>query len=78
MADYSEKHVGKRVVSQSGGTVGTVDDVRDGDLYVTVDADADAETLSELRWDGPVHQDTERLADEFVSNITDETVRLRV
>lgn len=55
VAQYSDSHVGKRVVDRSGVEVGTVDDVRDGDLYVEVGGDADSVTLSELNWDGVVN-----------------------
>lgn len=77
MADYSEDHVGKRVVAQSGVEIGTVEDVRDGDLYVSVEPDADDEAVAELGWDGPVSQDVHHLRDQYVSNITENTVRLR-
>lgn len=78
MADFSSDHVGKRVVAQSGAEIGTVDHVRDGDLFVAVDPDADRETVSNLGWDGPVNQDSERLTDEYVSDVTETTIRLRV
>ncbi|WP_435175423.1 hypothetical protein [Halorussus sp. AFM4] len=78
MADYSEDHIGKRVVAQSGVEMGTVEDVRDGDLYVSVEPDADDEAASELGWDGPVSQDVHHLRDQYVSNITETTIRLRV
>ena len=77
-AQFTDKHVGKRVVDQNGVEIGTVNDVRNGDLYVEVGPDADAETLSELRWDGTVNQQVHHLRDRHVSNITDETVRLNV
>ena len=78
VAQFTDRHVGKRVVDQGGVEVGTVEDVRDGDLYVEVGADADPDTLSELNWDGVVNQDVHRLPDQFVSNITDTVVRLNV
>lgn len=78
MADFSDDHVGKRVVAQSGAEVGTVDHVRDGDLFVAVEPDADREVVSNLGWDGPVNQDSERLSDEYVSNVTENAIRLRV
>ncbi|NHN59593.1 MULTISPECIES: hypothetical protein [Halorussus] len=78
MADYSEDHIGKRVVAQSGVEIGTVEDVRDGDMYVSVEPDADDEAVAGLGWDGPVSQDVHRLPDRYVSNLTDSTVRLRV
>ena len=78
MADFSDDHVGKRVAAQSGAEIGTVDNVRDGDLFVAVEPDADRETVSNLGWDGPVNQDAHRLPDEYVSNVSDSTVRLRV
>lgn len=78
MADFSEEHTGKRVVSQSGVEIGTVEDVRNGDLYVNVTTDATNETVDDLGWDGPVSQDLHHLRQQYVSNITDETIRLRV
>lgn len=78
MADFSEEHTGKRVVSQSGVEIGTVEDVRDGDLYVNVTTDATNETVDDLGWDGPVNHDLHHLRKQYVSNITDETIRLRV
>jgi hypothetical protein len=82
MADYSDEHAGKRVVAASGVEIGSVEEVRDGDLYVAVepadDEVADNEAVAELGWDGPVTQDLHRLPDRYVSNITDNTIRLRV
>lgn len=78
MADFSDDHVDKRVVAHSGARLGTVDQVRDGDLLVAVDPDADRDALSELGWDGPVNQDAHRLPDRYVSNVTETTIRLRV
>lgn len=78
MAEFSEDHVGKRVVARSGTEVGTVEDVRDGDLLVAVEPDAERETVSDLGWDGQANQDRRRLSDEYVSDITENTVRLRV
>lgn len=79
MADFSEEHVGKRVVAQSGAELGTVADVRDGDLYVEVVSELNADdAISELGWDGMVNQGTHRLPDQYVSNITDSAIRLRV
>lgn len=77
-ADSTDEHVGKRVVAQGGGTVGTVEEVRDGSLRVAVDPDADRDTLDELGWGAVVNQEVHALEDRFVSTITDETVRLRV
>ncbi|WP_255195339.1 hypothetical protein [Halorarius litoreus] len=78
VAQFTDKHLGKRVVDQNGIEVGTVNDVRNGDLYVEVGPDADSETLSELNWDGTVNQQVHHLPDQYVSNITDTTVRLNV
>ena len=78
MADYSEDHIGKRVVTQSGVEIGSVEDVRDGDMYVSVEPDADDEAIAELGWDGPVSQDVHHLRDQYVSDLTETTVRLRV
>lgn len=77
-AEFSEDQIGKRVVDQAGVEVGTVSDVRDGDLYVEVAADADRETLSNLRWDGAVNQEVHHLRSRFVSNVGDDVIRLRV
>jgi len=78
VAQFSDKHIGKKVVDQNGVEVGTVNDVQNGDLYVEVGPDADAETLSELKWDGTVNRQVHHLRDRYVSNITDATVRLNV
>jgi hypothetical protein len=78
MADFSDDHVDRRVVAQSGAELGTVEDVRDGDLHVAVEPDADADAISELGWDTTVNQDVHRLPDQYVSNVTENAVRLRV
>jgi len=78
MAEFSDDHVGKRVVAQNGTRLGTVEDVRDGDLRVAVDPDADRDAVSRLGWDGQVNQDVHRLEDRYVSNVTGETIRVRV
>ena len=77
-SDDADDHVGKRVVAQSGAQVGTVDEVRDGALYVEIDPDADREVLEELGWDGVVNREVHELERRFVSTVGDETVRLRV
>lgn len=77
-AKFAEKHVGKRVVDANGVEVGTVSDVREGDLYVEVGPDADRDTLSELGWDGVVNQEVHRLRDQHVSNVSETVVRLNV
>ena len=73
-----EDHVGKRVVAQSGNQVGTVAEVRDGTLHVEVGPDADPDVLDQLGWDGVVNQEVHELEGRYVSNIGDDTVRLRV
>jgi hypothetical protein len=78
VAQFTDKHLGKQVVDQDGVAVGTVDEVRNGDLYVEVGPDADSETLSNLHWDGTVNQQVHHLPDQYVSTITDTTVRLNV
>jgi hypothetical protein len=77
MAEFSDDHIGKRVVAQSGTEIGTVEDVRNGDLYVTVTAEDVNDTVTELGWDGPVNQDVQHLRDRHVSNVTENVVRLR-
>lgn len=78
MAEFTDEQIGKRVVDGDGVEVGTVSDVRDGSLYVEVAPDADRETLSNLRWDGTVNRDVHHLESEFVSNVREHTIRLRV
>ena len=78
VAQFTDDQIGKRVVDQAGVEVGTVADVRDGSLYVEVAPDADRETLSNLRWDGTVNQEVHHLQSEFVSNVREGTIRLRV
>jgi hypothetical protein len=78
MADFSEDHIGKRVIDQDGVEIGTVEDVRDGELYVNVTAEDVNETVNELGWEGPVNQDVQHLRRQYVSDITENTVRLRV
>lgn len=78
MADFSNDHLGKRVVAQNGSTVGEVTDVRDGSLWVTVDADVEQDVLDSLEWDGVVSQETQELPDTYVSKVREETIRLRV
>lgn len=75
MADYSDDHIGKRVVSQDGVEIGSVEDVRNGDLYVTLESsDAD---VPDFEWVGQVNQDLHRLPDQYVSNVRENTIRLR-
>ncbi|MFB6131450.1 MAG: hypothetical protein ABEJ28_11600 [Salinigranum sp.] len=79
MADeFTEKEVGKRVVDQDGLEVGTVSGVRDGSMYVELSPDAPEDTLSELRWDGVVHQREHHLENQYVSNVSHDVVRLNV
>ena len=78
VAEFTDEQVGKRVVDQDGVEVGTVTEVRDGSLYVEVAPDADRETLSNLRWDGTVNRDVYHLQSTFVSNVREDTIRLRV
>lgn len=76
--NFTDKQVGKRVVDQAGVEVGTVESVRNGELYVEVGPDADEETLSNLRWDGVVHQEVHELRHEHVGDIRDDVIRLNV
>jgi hypothetical protein len=76
MADYSDDHIDKRVVTRSGVEIGSMQEIRDGDMYVAVEPDADA--VSQIGWDGTVNRDVHRLPDQYVSNVTDTTVGLRV
>ena len=78
VAEFTDDQIGKRVVDQDGVEVGTVAEVRDGSLYVEVAPDADGETLSTLRWDGTVNREVHHLQSEFVSNVREDTIRLRV
>ena len=77
MADYKNDQIGKRVVAQSGVEIGSVQDIRNGDMYVAVES-SDDDAVSQLGWDEMVNQDVHRLPDEYVSNVTESTVRLRV
>lgn len=78
MASNFSDAVGKRVVAQNGTEVGSVVEVRDDGLFVEVSGEIEDETLSELRWEGVVNQERKLLDPKFISNITEETVRLRV
>lgn len=78
MPDFTDEQVGKRVVDQNGIVVGKVTGIRDGSLLVTVDADADDQTIQELNWDGVVDQENHSLNDRHISTIREDTVRLRV
>ena len=77
-ANFTDEQVGKRVVDQKGVEVGIVESVRDGDLWVEVGPDADEETLSNLRWSGTVHQETEKLRHEHVGDVGENVIRLNV
>lgn len=77
-AEFTDEQVGKRVVTQAGSELGTVDSVRDGVLYVEVGPAADAETIDQLGWAGTVNQAVHKLPHEYVSNISEQTVRLRI
>ncbi|WP_129113085.1 hypothetical protein [Halegenticoccus tardaugens] len=77
-AEFTDAQTGKRVLDRRGGEVGTVNDVRNGELYVEVGPGVDEETLDELGWGGPVHRGVHRLEARFVTETTDEAVRLRV
>ena len=76
--DFTDKQVGKRVVAQSGREVGTVEFVENGDIFVEVGADVDADTLDELGWDDTVNLPAYRLRSEYVSTVTADTIRLNV
>lgn len=76
--DFTEKQVGKRVVAQNGSEVGTVVDIRDGNIYVEVSEDADRDVLDDLRWGGPVNREEHHLRQKHISTITDDTIRVRV
>lgn len=76
--DFSDEQVGKRVVDADGGTVGEVAEVRNGSLYVSLGPDADPDVVDQLRWDGPVSQQVHHLQSQYVSNVTDDVVRLSV
>ena len=78
VAQYTDDLIGTRVVDHRGHEVGTVSDVRDGTLYVEVGPDAPAETLSDLNWDGVVNREVHELEHEYVSNVSDDIVRLNV
>jgi len=78
MADFSDDHLGKRVVTQSGREIGNVVEVRNGDLYVSIETDSLDETVDELGWEGPVEQDRHRLEDRYISTVTENAIRLRV
>ena len=74
-AEFTDKHVDKRVVAANGTEVGTVDH---GSMYVAVGPDADRDTLEDLRWTGVVNREVHHLDDHFIANITEDTVRLSV
>ncbi|MFC6835127.1 hypothetical protein [Halomarina ordinaria] len=76
--EFTDEQVGKRVVSQTGEEIGTVSSVSDGDLHVTVDGDVDDDLADELGWGGAVEQDTNRLEREYVADVEEESVRLRI
>ncbi|WP_101294556.1 hypothetical protein [Halegenticoccus soli] len=77
-AEFSDEQVGKRVIDRRGNVIGTVSEVRDGELYVELGPDADRETLDDLGWGRIVNQEVHHLEARFVTDTTDETVRLRV
>lgn len=76
--NFTDEQVEKRVVDQKGVEVGAVAYVRDGDLYVEVGPKADNETLEELRWDGMVHQDAQKLHHEHIGDVGESVIRLNV
>lgn len=78
MPAFSSDDVGKRVVTQSGATVGEVVEVRDGEAWVEPAPDVDEEVESHLRWDRIQNREKYELETEFVSGVTDDAVRLRV
>jgi|GEM_PF-4885579 len=78
MGAFSDADVGKRVVAQDGGTVGTVVEVRNGDLYVEPAGELDPDLAAELDWGGAVHHHSYRLEPQFVTHVSESVVRLRV
>lgn len=78
MAEFSDDHIGKRVVDQGGSELGEVTGVENGRLRVTLSEEADRDTVDHLNWDYITQQETHRLNDKYISNIDEETVRLRV
>ncbi|WP_266078162.1 hypothetical protein [Haladaptatus caseinilyticus] len=77
-ADFTDEQVGKSVVAADGTEVGTVNEVRNGTLYVDVDSDANVDTAAELGWDGVVHQSSHELDRQFIADIGDDVIRLSV
>lgn len=78
MAEFTDRHVGKRVVDQDGTQLGEVTGVENGRLRVTIVEGADRDTIDQLNWDYITNQETHRLNDRYVSNIDEDTVRLGV
>ena len=78
MADFSEDHIGKRVVDQGGTQLGEVTSVENGRLRVTLVEGADRDTVDHLKWDYITQQETHRLNDKYISNIDEDTIRLRI
>lgn len=78
MAEFSDDHIGKRVVDQGGTQLGEVTGVENGRLRVTLVEGADRETVDQLNWDYITNQETHRLNDRYISNIDEDEIRLRV
>lgn len=78
MPAFSSDDVGKRVVAQSGATVGEVVEVRDGSAWVEPAPDLDRDVESHLKWDRIRNQEKHELETEFVSRVSDNVVRLRI
>ncbi len=71
-SDFSDEQAGKRVVADDGTDVGVVKEVRNGTLYVEIEADPNPDTIDELGWGGVVNQSVHELKHQFIGTITDD------
>ncbi|WP_459193739.1 hypothetical protein [Halosimplex sp. J119] len=78
MAEYSEEQVGKRVVSQDGAEIGEVSGIDDGSLVVRVTVGNNNDVVDHLDWDVRTNREEHTLNDRYVSNVRENTIRLRV
>lgn len=73
--NVTEADEGKKVVNESGDTIGRVSEVRGGTAYVDPDPGITGTVMSKLGWDD-ADQDDHPLEESNIDTITDDEIRL--
>ena len=75
-ATFTSDDEGKRVVNENGDTIGIVEHVEAGDVYVNPDPGITDSVKSKLGW-GDADEETYALDTQNVEAITDNEIRMR-